>query len=227
MNDKELADLWHSQREGRLIVNEDKVIQAIRDEHRREERRFFWLNVREIAAAVFLFFVFGGFGIVAKTARWALFAAALLCLGIGLFLFCSTIRQRVKESTFGDSVKEQLQKAVSQMQHREQLFRNILWWYMLPGVLGWGVVLFGITYEVVFELIDELGAVGDMTTVALVFFWGFAAFVLIYAVACFAFFAWVYRANRRAAATRYLPRLEQLKAMLLDLESGEEQAATG
>ena len=203
MNFKQLADLWRSQRNQSLMIYEDNVIEAVRDEHRREERRLFWLNIQEVIPAVILFLIFGWRGLVTETGTWAFFTAALLCLGVGVFLCGSTIRQRVRESAFGDSVKEQLLRAVSQVKHRERLFRNILWWYLLPGVLGWGVIV----YEKMFK---------D----------GVSTFEFFYVAFCFVFFAWVYWINRRVAVKRYVPRRKQLEEMLHDIESDGEQEST-
>lgn len=203
MNYKQLADIWRSQRDQSLMIDEAKVIQAVRDEHRREERRLFWLNIQEVIPALILFLLIGWRGLFMETGRWAYFTAALLCLGVGLFLVGSTIRQRVRESAFGDSVKEQLRRAVSQVKHREWLYHNILWWYLLPIMLGWGVIV----YKTMLKN-------------------GVSTFVIVYVAVAFAFFAWVYWMNRRVAVKRYGPRRKHLEEMLRDIESSEERAST-
>jgi hypothetical protein len=221
MNYKELADLWRSQRDQTLAIDNDKVIQVVRDEHRREERRLVWLNIQEVVPAMLLFFIFGWCGLFMETGTWAFLTAALLCLGVGLFLVASTIRQRVRASAFGDSVKEQLRRAVAQVTHREWLYRNILWWYLLPLVLGWAALLFRILFGLVYEY--QKGLMDELPTYVLV---SGLVFVIVYIAACFAFFAWAYRANRRIAVKRYGPRREQLEEMLHEIDSGEERRST-
>lgn len=199
MNFNELAEIWHSQDDQPLVINEEKVVEALRKEHRKEEKLLLRLNIQEISASLLLFLFFGYFGFVVKTGQWAFFSAAILCLGIGLFMFGSTRRQRRKESSFGDSVKDQLGKAISQAKHREWLYCNIFWWYLLPCLFGWGVVTFEIMLKDGVEISE-----------------------IIYLTVCFIFFAWVYRANRRIAINKYVPRRKQLEAMLQDLESENE-----
>jgi len=203
MNDKQMSDLWNSQPAESLLIDEEKVMQAVRDEHRREQRRIYWLNAQEVIPAVFLFFFFGSAGLNQETGAWAFFAAAVLCLGVGMFLLGSTIRQRTRESAFGDAVKEQLLRAVSQVKHREWLYRNIFWWYLLPIVLGWGAIVF-----------DKMFKDGPST------------FAIVYVTACFAFFACVYWMNRQVASIRYTPRRMQLEGMLHDIESADTQEST-
>ncbi len=199
MNNEDLVDIWKSQDNQSFVFDEAKLIQHVRNEHRLEERRLLWLNWQEIIPALLLFFFFGWCGFIMKSGAWAFFLAALLYLGIAVFLFSSTYRQRVLESAYGDSVKEQLQKAISQVTHRAWLYYNIMWWYLLPGVLGWGVIIY--------ELMPKDGV---------------STSEMVYIAIAFAFFAWVYRANRSIAIKRYFPRRKQLEKMLQDIERDEE-----
>ena len=198
MNDEELIELWQSQPDSPQ-VDEDAVIKALRDAHRCEDRRMLYLNVQEAVPSVFLFLIFGWCGLTFATGKWAFVAAAFLCLGIGLFLVWSTIRQRKRESRFGDTVKEQVRKSLSQVKHREWLFANILWWYLLPAVLGWGAVVYVVGIKDGVSMIE-----------------------LSYVIVCLAFFVWVFRLNRRAAAERYTPRRLRLEEVLGRIESGAE-----
>lgn len=203
MNYEELADLWKSQPDRRL-ANEDTIVSMLRTLHRGDERKIVWLNFQEGIPSVALFVFFCWISSVFPFGKWAFHLAAVLCLGVGLFLVTSTIRQRKRESQFGDSVKEQVKKSLSQIKHREWLYQNILWWYLLPLVLGWGAALVVITIEI-----------GEIAT--------FAVFALLalYVIACFVFFGMVYRLNQRVGQ-RYTARRKHLEEILETFDSGDE-----
>ena len=202
MNYEEIIDIWQCQDDPVLVIDEERFVGALRNAHRREERKILWLNFQEVVPAVFLFVFFGGCGLLMESGAWAFFTGAFLCLGVGLFLLGSTIQQRVSESVFGDEIKDQLHRALSQVTHREWLYRNILWWYLLPGVFGWGAIVY------------EFGLKKGPST-----------FLIVYILIAFVFFAWVYWANRRIARNHYRPRRERLEAMLRRIESNDDKSA--
>ena len=127
--------------------------------------------------------------------KFALFMATFLCLGFGVFLPVTIVRQRLRQSASSDTEKDELQRAVSQVKHREWLYHNILWWYLLPGAIGWGVVV----YEEMFK---------D----------GVSVFEISYVAIALAFFASVYLANRRVAVTRFEPWRRRLEELVRELE---------
>ncbi len=196
MNFSELSDIWNSQSFDVDFVDKNSLMEALHDEHQREEAKLRKINIQEVVPAVGLFLFFGTFGFFVETGAWAFFAVAFLCLGIGAFLIGSTIQQRMGEAMFGDSVKEQLQKTLSQHRHRAWLYGNLLWWYLLPGVLGW--------YAVV-----HVTMLQD----------GLSAFEIGYIVVAVVFFVWVYFANRRVATNQYQPRCGHLEEILSRFES--------
>jgi hypothetical protein len=142
MNFNEIAKIWNSQDTVKPALDEHALGLALRNEHRREERKMFWLTIQEVIPAVFLVLFLGYGSMVAKQGAWALYSAAILCLGVGAFLLTSTLCQRVREAKFGESVKDHLARALSQVRHREWLYEQIMWWYLLPGVLSWGLMIF-------------------------------------------------------------------------------------
>lgn len=207
MTDEQIDNLWRSQPLPVLVLDE-AARQALDAAHHRENRRLIWLNIQEVAPAAALAAICGWTAwSSSSTERWAFGFAAVACAGVGLFLLASTIRQRAREQRFGDSVREQLQRSLSQVRHREWLYRNIFWWYLLPLVLGWGAVLGT-------SIASVRGAPWWIPT--------------IYIVLCLWFFRWVYRANRRIASVEFAPRRRELEEMLqsLDGPAGEEAPVT-
>lgn len=195
MDDESLAELWGAQPVPPM-ADEDAVVSSLRAAHRGEDRRMLWLNVQEGVPALLLFFFFGGAGLSMKSGNWAFLGAAVLCLGVGVFLVASTLFQRRREARFGETVREQLQRSLSQVRHREWLYRNIFAWYLLPIALGWGMMV----YVMMLRDGPSLPEVG-------------------YIVLSLAFFAWVYWLNRRVATNRYTPRRRELEGLLATLDA--------
>lgn len=195
MDDESLAELWGSQPVPPM-ADEDAVVRSLRSAHRGEDRRMLWLNVQEGVPSLLLFFFFGGAGLSVRSGKWAFLGAAVLCLGVGVFLVVSTLLQRRREARFGDTVRDQLQRSLSQVRHREWLYRNIFVWYLLPAALGWGMVV----YVTMFR---------D----------GPSVFAVVYVALSLAFFGWVYRLNRRVATSRYTPRRRELEGLLATLDA--------
>jgi len=193
MNEKQLAEIWLAQ--GGKLKMENQLMNQVRSEFRREERRVIWLSLQEVVPAVALFLFFGVCAFTMKEGQWAMFTAAALMLGIAVFLIVSLFRQRRKQSVFADTVKGELQRSLSQVKHRQWLFQSIFWWYLLPGVLAWGVIV----YE---KMIKD----------------GVTPFEIGYlAVAC-VFFSWVYWANRRYGDRRFSPQRKRFEELLRDFE---------
>lgn len=202
----DLCDIWNTQQEQSLVIDEEKVLQTARAAHRREEWRIIWLNFQEGIPALGMFVFLGWSGLQRKTGAWAFLIAAILCLGVGLFLLVSTIRQRRQEASFGDSLKDQLAKSLAQVKHRQRLFQTVFWWYLLPLVVAWGLIATVLVYEMRSEL--------ELSPLLIFYFSG-------YVVMCFVLFWAIYRMNRDAAEKQFTPARERLEEMLAEFDSAE------
>ena len=201
MNADPLDELWRSQPTPPLAIS-DELLRALCTVHRRDNRRLLWLNFQEVIPALVMTVIFGASAWSAQSGRWAFATGAAACLGVAGFLSATSLRQRAREARFGNTVRDQLARALSQARHREWLYLQIFWWYLLPIVLGWAAILY-------------VSALRAGTSLSL---W-------IYIGLCLAFFAWVYRANRRIAVNQFRPRRLELERLLQSLDTDDDGAS--
>lgn len=197
--DTELAELWKRQETPMAHAADPRelteLVALIKNTHRSEQVRLLWLNVREIVGIIVLT-VFYGYWAVTEESGALLYISSLLCLGAGLFLSGSTVRQHRIEQHFDSTVRGSIERSLSQAQHRFWMFRNIGWWYFGPLAAAAGIFYGWVASQ------DSNGAnVGDAVVVGLI-----AAF--------FAGLSWW---NRRIAFTKWQPEVERYKALLADL----------
>lgn len=196
--DKELAELWKRQETPMAsMANPVELAASIKAEHRREQTRMIILNVRELIPSLFLFGFFGWIGLTEDSGRLALFASALLSIGVGLFLLGSSIRQHHSEQQFDTTLRGSIERSLSQARHRFRMYRTCGWWYFLPLYVA--ACIFG-AWVVLVD--DPNGAkVGDgvgMVLMALLFVGG-------------------YLLNRRIAFKKWKPEVERFEALLAEM----------
>lgn len=204
MDFEKITDIWNAQEQPPVVTKETDLLNRLRKDHRQLERRLLWVNFQEVPLCVLLFLFFGGVGLVDSTSRWSCWVAAVLCLEVGVFLVVSTIRQKRKEAVFGNSVKDQLNRALSQARHREWLYRNNLWWYVSPIAIGVAAIFY---QKMLADGSLLAGAICGVVVAVLYFF--------------------IYRMNRRIARREYRPRVQRLEAMLRHLDSTDVDEMDG
>lgn len=161
--------------------------------HRKDQRRLFWLNLREVVPT---FFVAGVFAMSAPGADipLAVAASAALVLGVGLFLLTNSLHHYRADRGWGSSVREQLERRHGQVEHRAGLYRRVWWWYFMPFLSALTLFWWG-----------SAGSPEDNESS--LFFWGF---ILV-------FTAIMYPVNR-VIGRKYEADAEDLAELLADFD---------
>lgn len=169
------------------------LVDSVAEAHRKDQRRLFWVNVREFVPSLVVAGALG-FSVSGSARPLATLVAAALVLAVGCFLVVSSIRHQRADRRWGISVRDQLARRLAQVNHRAWLYRNVAWWYLLPIAVA--IVLF------------QYGIGGDVRTGEGLAFFGF----------CIGLFAVLYRMNRKIGRTRYEPEVERLESLLAELD---------
>jgi hypothetical protein len=210
MDFERLQKAWQLQDASGAEVNVNALLEQAQKEHRKLVRGVFWRDVREVAAsflgAGFCFWLGAGkFGRL--LGFWPCTVAGVLVLGVGLFFIVDRLIQRRRTVAFGNAVKDNLELALQGVNHQIWLIWNVFWWYLLPGVVAWAILM-----ERILSVIYRRVAVPPRTTV----------FIVAYVVAAIAFFYGVFRLNRRGVTKYLIPRREQLEEILKQLREIEK-----
>lgn len=125
-----------------LPVDAAELAESTSAAHRKDQRRWFWLNVREVVPTPFIAAVFAMSAADAQRPA-AVIVSAILVLGVGIYLLTTSLRQHRADRSWGSSVRAQLDRRLAQVQHRARMYRTILWWYFLPflaaiALFWWG-----------------------------------------------------------------------------------------
>lgn len=193
----DLNDLWNRQEDMMTttelsLTDPKQLTAALQSGHRKERARLIRLNFREVIPALGLAALFAWLGLATSATTWAFLAAALIALAVGGYLLVLTIRQHRIEAAFDDTIKGQLERTLSQLNHRAGLYRTVLWWYLLPVAAAIGLVV--------------------STARPL-----HMAFVVIYGGLVVGLGVFLYRANRRLGREQYEAQIPRYEALLNDL----------
>lgn len=192
--DGDFVSLWQSQDDDLTITNHQELMMSLHTQYRVEKRNLFWLNFREGIAAFGLAIILTWTASQDPVGRWAIMAAAVVSLGVGLFLIGSSLRQRRVEAGFGLDLRGELERSRSQMSHRARMYRNVAWWYLTPSAVATGllVVAFRDAWTPVPLTVFSLLLIGGWT--------------------------YLYRLNRRIGRTEYEPRVLELTELIGELD---------
>ena len=103
--------------------------------------------------------------------------------------------QRSKRPKCEEGLESTIRNSLWQINHQIWLLKNILWWYLLPLVIGWAAFVGKSMWNKPLEDVQ----------------WHFV--MRVYVVLCFAFFYFVYWLNQRAVKKCLEPRIKELKAL--------------
>jgi hypothetical protein len=198
----DLQKTWQSQSSARLNVPADVLLREVRRNQRNFRMTIFWRDFREVfvAAVMTVFFALQGI----KGAGWPWVLLGGMCLFVGGFILVDRFRRRGRAARFGDSLLGCVEASLENVEHQIWLLRNVLWWYILPLVIGMAIALVHMAVQP-----DELpwlrwavfGAVGAL---------------------CAAVCAGIYWINQWAVRSELEPRRLELLAMRESLVRGEE-----
>lgn len=132
MSFDEMQKAWQSQgAQARLMVDADLLLKEVQRNHRSFAASIFWRDVREIGVALVLVPIWIMMGIwIPSPWTWYLVIPALLW--IAAFMYVDRQRQRRREARAGNTLREQIENSLAQVEHQIWLLRNVLWWYLLP-----------------------------------------------------------------------------------------------
>ena len=201
MDFESVEKAWQSQKDS--MVDTEALLGQVREKHRKLVRAIFWRDVREVAAAVLVaaFFFWCG---MRRLGGWPFYVAAALILGLGLFILVDRVLQRRKERAFGETVRDGIERALHQVNHQIWLLENVFWWYLLPAIIAYALVMVHVVATVSSQRIvphaRTMRVIGGMIGI------GIAAF-------CF-----VYLLNRWAVRKELIPRRDQLERIARELE---------
>jgi hypothetical protein len=163
---------------------------------RRLERQVFWRDIRETVAAIIGVIIFGLFAWY--TASPVARAGAALTVVAAIFIVAHLHRTRARVSAADPSlpVIAYCRGALDRVDAQIALLRSVLWWYILPILIGCNLVFAGQA--------------------------GLGVISLVYAAVTLAFGVFVYRLNQRAVNKTLLPLREELALCLRSLEANGE-----
>jgi hypothetical protein len=109
------------------------------------------------------------------------------------------VRQRLKRPVLNDPLKACLQSSRSEVSHQIRLLQSVLWWYLLPLAAGLGIWTANALLRTIHSGAASLSS------------WA------IYLGICLLLFVGVYWLNQFAVRKYLQPRLQELDALLADL----------
>ena len=138
----ELKSAWKAQPLPRQItINADVLLQQIRGNKARFTSEILWSAVFMILGWVVMAFGFMGFSIykIRHGAPWeavsGFFFLGIILLAIAAYTALDRFRH-LRRVSLSAPVLACAEESLALMQHEIQLWGNVLWWYLLPLVLG-------------------------------------------------------------------------------------------
>ncbi len=134
----ELKEAWKSQ-DTRTTVRTVLLLESIQKKQRRYNRYIWLRNIREgwltILAAVF-FTCFAESDVESKVQLWPFYLAMLILFGIGVFRVLDNRQQKRRALEYKDSTLSFIECSLLNINHRIWLLENMIWWWVLPVVVG-------------------------------------------------------------------------------------------
>jgi hypothetical protein len=137
MNDDALKKLWQEQKiESGPFPPDREQIALVRRKMKKFARGIFWRDMRELGAGIFvvLFFVHALFHIHAALAQAGCWIVILSAIFIDAKLIHA--RRRVPAPNPAASLRETLRTEIQRVEVQIRLLRSVLWWYLLPLIVG-------------------------------------------------------------------------------------------
>lgn len=138
MDNDPLQEAWRHQNSRPVTIDEDTLLSLVKRNHRDFRAVLLRRDALEIGIALILTVVFAGVGV--SSANWSWFVLAGGCLFVALFMLVDRHRQNRKSASPGETLVAWVEGARLDVEHQIWLLRNVFWWYLLPFLLGMGVV---------------------------------------------------------------------------------------
>lgn len=198
MNIENLQKTWQAQNASATVTLDTNLLL---NEVRRNQRQFQSTIARrdaiEIIACILMTVGFFAWGYAWHW--WSLYLLSACCFEVGAFFIVDRRRQRRKQPVKNDTVRACIESSLFQIKHQIWLLRNILWWYLLPPIIGVAAV----TFQTVVRQTDSSDAL--VTGIVFTFTYAFT-------------YGFVFWANQRVVKKQLNPRREELEALLASLK---------
>jgi hypothetical protein len=213
MEFEKLQKAWQEQGGGPpLTIDPSLLLKLVQRNKQTFELLVFWCDVREVGACIFVAILFTFFGTRSWWGGliWFWYVAALLALGVGTFMVVDRIRQRRQMPVFGEPLLACVECSLAQVNHQIWLLKNVLWWYLLPPIVGIALVVSQSCFVLAVQVADP-----DPR-------WFIVRTHLLVAGFCVVLYYGIYRLNQWVVRKELQPRKEELEALLASLKAGEE-----
>ncbi|MHC5061936.1 MAG: hypothetical protein ACYTFK_12730 [Planctomycetota bacterium] len=199
----ELQEKWQSHKELTTItVDTDMLLKEVRRNKSSFEASIFWRDVREVGASFFVAVYFFYYGLKDKT--WSAVTLGVFALSVGLFMLADRALQKKKRPDHSNTLAGCIESSLAQVAHQIWLLKNVLWWYMLPLLIG--VAIF-------------TGHIAWMLRDAGIPFWTH----IFKSIGIWALITWgIYKLNQYAVRKILQPRHQELENLLNSLEDVNE-----
>jgi hypothetical protein len=132
---------------------------------------------------------------------WSLYLLSVCCLGVGVFFVMDRRIQRRRQPIAQPTVRGCIEESLHQLNHQIWLLKNILWWYLLPPIIGVAAVSAQTVTVIARNNPADAWVTGIVFTLTYTFTYGF-----------------VYWTNQRAVKKQFIPRRQELETLLASLE---------
>ena len=197
MNEETLQAVWQSHVPSQPPLAPLQLLEETMNEHRSLRRSMIQRDVTEVASAIMVLVIFGGFAVLSS--EWTLWLIAVGGLFVGGFMIADRWIQSRRRVAVQDNLQSCVQAAMVEIQHQIWLLENIFWWYLLPLIPGIAFFLGSLAWR------TPLANVGEQLVIAAV------------GLICLLAFAYAYRINQRAIHQTLEPQRLKLAAMLSSL----------
>ena len=137
--DDELKQAWQSQFSGRrLVFDEDLILRQFRRQQSHVYGALYGADVLMILIAFAVLGIMGYAFYLSRWAAWAQWAVLIMVLpiaGFAAFTIVDRIRHLRRHPKRYDSVKACLESMLTEVHHRIWLYKNALWWFVLPVIV--------------------------------------------------------------------------------------------
>ena len=196
MNWNELKTTWASQKLTTTPLTDPEALRRdFEAKRRRFARTFFWRDVREAAAGLFVAGVFAYVGWQMGRVGWPIALAVVLMLGLTGFFVRERFRAHQQKVGADASLVAKLEAEIAELRRQRGLLLNVGTWYLAPCMGAAAIVAATALIHAPKPLAAKLAAGAIMLILLALVSWG------------------VWALNRWAVRKCLDPRLEELKKL--------------
>ncbi len=209
MDLERIQKIFQSQ-DDRVVFSGDpeSAVKAMRKKQKKFRRMVLRRDILEVSVGLILVYVLI-FIIrpIFTIAPDLLYLAAASMLFLCMFFTVDRIVQHKRNRKTANSIAEEVEKYLHQVNHQIWLLRNVFWWYLLPCIVSFLLLMAAVAIEVS----------PRWETLTTRFMLHFAGTLVLGAIVNVG----VYYLNQYAVKKQLLPRKDELEALLQDLTHEE------